>query len=46
MSKRNKKPAEKPQAEKSRPAEVEKKPLPQKPTEWEPELDEIAERSR
>ena len=46
MSKRNKKPAEEQQAEESRPAEAEKKPLPQKPTEWERELEEAAPRSR
>lgn len=46
MSKQDKKPAEKPQEEKSRPAEVEKKPLPQKPTEWERELEETVERAR
>jgi hypothetical protein len=45
MSKRNKQPTEQ-KAEDSRPAEAEKKPFPQKPTEWERELEEAAPRSR
>lgn len=45
MSKRNKKPEEQ-KAQEPRPAEAEKKPLPQKPTEWERELEEAAPRSR